>query len=180
MRITIDTKEDTQDEIRKVIEILSAITQSGNVSGESEPQPVVGEGIFGMFSNNPESPGGDRAAGSTVAESGGETAADGVITDYGKKSVEASTVPDSAETAPAAGDKETEGVRVVLNERKAGEETGEAKVVVSESREETAVVESGEVSGVSSENRVESVDTPEPSVVENVKRDDNDAKIIPY
>ena len=56
MKITIDTKEDTHEEIKRVIDILSSMV-SLSVAGQQpsqESQPVLNEGIFGMFSDNKE------------------------------------------------------------------------------------------------------------------------------
>jgi len=55
MKITIDTKEDSPADIRKVIDILAALVEpSDSVTGSSSAEPIVGEGIFGMF--NQETP----------------------------------------------------------------------------------------------------------------------------
>ena len=182
MRITIDTKEDTQDEIRKVMEILSAVTRSGagTASGGIEPQPVTGEGIFGMFSDKSESSDRDGiATESMVTDSGKEVTAESIIADSGKEASTGSMVIDAEKETMAATPNE-EDAGVVLKEKAAGEETGEAKVALTESREENAAsLQAGEVSGVRSENKVESVHTPEPEIVENVSRD-NDTRIIPY
>ena len=181
MRITIDTKQDTQDEIRKVIEILSAITQSGNAPSGNEPKPVTGEGIFGMFSDSRENSGLESAtSGSKVVDSKGPSM-EAMITGSGKEDATESRVINAVKETPVDPYSETGEVKVVLNERGAGEEKGEVKVAVSESREQEAssLSGSGEVSGIQSENKVESVHTPEPKVVDSVTRD-NDTKIIPY
>ncbi|MBI2663942.1 hypothetical protein HYX10_01215 [Candidatus Woesearchaeota archaeon] len=66
MKITIDTKEDSHDEIRNIINMLSSligasrsIAEDNVNAGESEnsePEPLIGEGIFGMFTNNRQEP----------------------------------------------------------------------------------------------------------------------------
>ena len=121
MKITIDTKEDSHDEIRKIISMLNSLLQAEafgseesfgesavdtSGSGESEPKPIVGEGIFGMFSDNKEETG------------------------------------QSAQPETPAG---------------------------------------SEVTGIINENKEENVDLPEPKVVEDVKKDDDDEpQIVPY
>jgi len=45
MIITINTKEDSKEEIKKVIEMLMALVKEGS----SEFNPVVNEGVFGLF-----------------------------------------------------------------------------------------------------------------------------------
>lgn len=55
MKITIDTKEDSEEEIKKAINLLSSLigaVESSTLS--SDPEPVVGEGIFGMFQDKKE------------------------------------------------------------------------------------------------------------------------------
>ena len=59
MKITIDTKEDSHDEIKRLITLLTSLmnneVDSPGESGLSDdPEPIVGEGVFGMFSNNNE------------------------------------------------------------------------------------------------------------------------------
>lgn len=56
MKITIDTKADSRHEIKKVVDMLNSLIEAEAASGgaSGEPQPVVGEGIFGMFSSNSE------------------------------------------------------------------------------------------------------------------------------
>ncbi len=56
MKITIDTKVDSRHEIKKVVDMLTAIIEAEAVSGGAagSAEPIVGEGIFGMFSSNSE------------------------------------------------------------------------------------------------------------------------------
>lgn len=56
VKITIDTKEDSRHEIKKVVDMLNAIIEAETVSGGAagSQELVVGEGIFGMFSSNSE------------------------------------------------------------------------------------------------------------------------------
>ncbi len=105
MKITIDTKEDSRHELRKVAEMLNSILEADIVAPNesSNPEPIVGEGIFGMFSNNSE------------------------------------------ESAPAT------------------QPTG-----------------GNELAGFFAENKEESVNIEEPKVVEGVKKDDEDVRIVPY
>jgi len=116
MKITIDTKEDSHDEIKKIVNMLNSlieanIAESGELSGglSSEPSsdspPIVGEGIFGMFSDNNEQ----------------------------------EAPPTQSETSLGS-----------------------------------------EVTGVLNENKEETVNMPEPDVVENVKKDDDKPRIVPY
>ncbi|MBS3133406.1 hypothetical protein J4470_04795 [Candidatus Woesearchaeota archaeon] len=75
MKITIDTKEDSHDEIRKIVNMLNSLIEANlaeQSEQSSEPQPIVGEGIFGMFSGNreeeapaamPETPSGSEVEG---------------------------------------------------------------------------------------------------------------------
>ena len=104
MKITIDTKEDTHEEIKKVIDILTSMVGSLPSNQDSESEPVVGEGIFGMFSDN--------------------------------KAEEESEKPET----PSA----------------------------------------SEVAGMFSENREEQVNVPEPDVVDDVKKDDDEPSVVPY
>ncbi|MBI2137781.1 hypothetical protein HYU12_04660 [Candidatus Woesearchaeota archaeon] len=48
MKITIDTKEDSNEEIKKLIALLTSLMEQGSMQA-AEPQPIVGEGIFSMF-----------------------------------------------------------------------------------------------------------------------------------
>ena len=68
MKITIDTKEDSHDEIRKIITMLNSLVEAEAFMSEessvaessspsSDPKPIIGEGIFGMFSDNKEEEG---------------------------------------------------------------------------------------------------------------------------
>ena len=50
MIITINTKEDSRDEIKKVIQMLMKLIEDN--SSSSEFTPVVGEGIFNIFGDN--------------------------------------------------------------------------------------------------------------------------------
>ncbi len=56
VKITIDTKADSRHEIKKVVDMLNAIIEAEATSGGAagSPEPIVGEGIFGMFSSNSE------------------------------------------------------------------------------------------------------------------------------
>ncbi len=56
MKITIDTKADSRHEIKKVVDMLNAIIEVESSPGGAAggPEPIVGEGIFGMFSSNSE------------------------------------------------------------------------------------------------------------------------------
>lgn len=48
MKITIDTKEDSPEEIRKLIRMLLALVGESSGYGERTP-PATGEGLFDMF-----------------------------------------------------------------------------------------------------------------------------------
>ena len=48
MKISIDTKEDSPDEIRKLIRMLLALVGDSSGYGEKAP-PASGEGLFNMF-----------------------------------------------------------------------------------------------------------------------------------
>ena len=48
MKITIDTKEDSPEEIRKLIRMLSALVGDSSGYDEKAP-PSTGEGLFDMF-----------------------------------------------------------------------------------------------------------------------------------
>ncbi len=56
MRVTIDTKEDSRHEIKKVVDMLNAILEADAASGgaQGSQEPAVSDGIFGMFSGNNE------------------------------------------------------------------------------------------------------------------------------
>ncbi len=56
VKITIDTKADSSHEIKKVVDMLNAIIGAEAASGDAtgSAQPIVGEGVFGMFSSNSE------------------------------------------------------------------------------------------------------------------------------
>jgi len=59
MKITIDTKEDSHDEIRRLITLLTSLMNNevdspGESGLSNDPKPIIGEGVFGMFSNNNE------------------------------------------------------------------------------------------------------------------------------
>lgn len=45
MIITINTKEDSKEEIKKIIAMLTALVQEGS----SDFSPVVNENVFGLF-----------------------------------------------------------------------------------------------------------------------------------
>lgn len=51
MIITINTKEDSKEDIKKVIQMLMKLIEEMNVSAPGEFAPVGGEGIFGIFDN---------------------------------------------------------------------------------------------------------------------------------
>ncbi|MAG15549.1 hypothetical protein CMO88_00655 [Candidatus Woesearchaeota archaeon] len=120
MKITIDTKEDSHEEIKKIVNMLNSLIQAEAFMNDesliesstepsapsSETKPIVGEGIFGMFTDNKEEEG------------------------------------HSAKPETSAG---------------------------------------GEVEGMLNENKEEDVEIPEPKVVEDVKKDDDDEpQIVPY
>ncbi len=71
MKITIDTKEDSRHELRKVIDMLNSILEAEAAAPgtPSSAEPVVGEGIFGMFSGNSEetAPSSQPSGGSELA-----------------------------------------------------------------------------------------------------------------
>ena len=48
MKISIDTKEDSPDEIKKLIRMLLALVGDSSGYGEKAP-PASGEGLFNMF-----------------------------------------------------------------------------------------------------------------------------------
>jgi len=55
MKITIDTKEDSHQEIRKIIKMLSSLvseesfTNQGNIFEDPSPEVKTGQNMFGMF-----------------------------------------------------------------------------------------------------------------------------------
>ena len=70
MKITIDTKEDSPEEIRKLIRMLSAlIGDSGGSYGEQRSPPASGEGLFDMF--------GDPAASTSEQQQIGKSSSGG-------------------------------------------------------------------------------------------------------
>ncbi|MBI2141689.1 hypothetical protein HYU16_04685 [Candidatus Woesearchaeota archaeon] len=99
MKISIDTKEDSPEEIRKLIRMLLALV--GDSSGYSEKTPPsTGEGLFDMF--------GDPAASTTEQQQIGKSQGDGItdINDFLEKS------GDSSQQKPGSGD-DDEDIRVV-------------------------------------------------------------------
>ena len=54
MKITIDTKEDSHEEIKKLVALLTSLMEQGTGMQASEPQPIVREGIFSMFETKTE------------------------------------------------------------------------------------------------------------------------------
>ena len=50
MIITINTKEDSKDELRKIISMLNALVNEQGTA-PSDFTPVVGQGMFGLFDN---------------------------------------------------------------------------------------------------------------------------------
>ena len=146
MKITIDTKEDTAEEIEKAIRILSAAI-SRTRYGFTEPQLADSGGLPG--SNDSEIQNG---------------------------SVDTDLLDPSVEKMAESPGQEGKEVEAILNGSETGEEGSEATFKESQN---PVSVESDEVSGVLAENKVESVITPEPTVVEDVKRD-KDTKVIPY
>ena len=74
MKISIDTKEDSPEEIRKLIRMLSALV------GDSVPEraaPASGEGLFDMFGDPQASTSEQQQLG--TGGSGGATGADGFL-----------------------------------------------------------------------------------------------------
>ena len=84
MKITIDTREDSHEEITKVINLLTALLDgSGNTNALSdEPKPIVGEGIFGMFSSNRE-----EEAPSSSTETSAVTEVEGMLNENEERGV---------------------------------------------------------------------------------------------
>lgn len=55
MRITIDTKNDTKEEIKKTIEFLKTLIDAQSYQSSFEPAPETGSAFGAMFgSDNPE------------------------------------------------------------------------------------------------------------------------------
>jgi len=54
MIITINTKEDSKEEIKKIIQMLMKLIEE-MPSGSADFAPVAGEGIFGLF-DTPSAP----------------------------------------------------------------------------------------------------------------------------
>ena len=53
MKITIDTKEDSKEELKKLIRMLSAMVDDNDFRTNNDAPS--GEGIFNLFSDNPTS-----------------------------------------------------------------------------------------------------------------------------
>ena len=51
MIITLNTKEDSKDEIKKVIQMLMKLIDEMPISSQQEFAPMANEGIFGLFDN---------------------------------------------------------------------------------------------------------------------------------
>lgn len=56
MIITINTKEDSKEEIKKIIQMLMKLIEEMPASS-TDFSPVGGEGIFGIFDNPPSASG---------------------------------------------------------------------------------------------------------------------------
>jgi len=62
MKITIDTKEDSHQEIRKIIKMLSSLigeetfTNQGNIFEDSSPEVNTGQNMFRMFDSGNAQP----------------------------------------------------------------------------------------------------------------------------
>ena len=55
MKITIDTKEDSAEDIKKVIKMLSSLIGEEYKSGDENKEiPEVSEGVFNMFDSSAE------------------------------------------------------------------------------------------------------------------------------
>ncbi|MBI2580359.1 hypothetical protein HYV85_00975 [Candidatus Woesearchaeota archaeon] len=83
MKISIDTKEDSPEEIRKLIRMLLALV--GDSSGyEEKASPATGEGLFDMF--------GDPAASTSEQQQIGKSQGEGItdINDFLEKSGDSS------------------------------------------------------------------------------------------
>lgn len=74
MKITIDTKEDSPEEIRKLIRMLSALIGESSGYGEKAP-PATGEGLFDMFGDPAASTSEQRQMGTSTG-SGSQGAVD--------------------------------------------------------------------------------------------------------
>lgn len=72
MKISIDTKEDSPEEIRKLIRMLMALVGDSSSYGEKTP-PASGEGLFDMF--------GDPQASTSEQQQLGTGGSDGSGTD---------------------------------------------------------------------------------------------------
>lgn len=83
MKITIDTKEDSPEEIRKLIRMLLALVGDSSGYGEKSA-PATGEGLFDMF--------GSPEASTTEQQQIGKSSSDGVtdINDFLEKPSEPS------------------------------------------------------------------------------------------
>ncbi|MBI3036665.1 hypothetical protein HYY73_02825 [Candidatus Woesearchaeota archaeon] len=73
MKISIDTKEDSPEEIRKLIRMLLALVGESSSYGERTP-PATGEGLFDMF--------GDPAASTSEQQQMGKSSGGMDINDF--------------------------------------------------------------------------------------------------
>ena len=98
MKISIDTKEDSPEEIRKLIRMLLALVGESSGYGEKAP-PSTGEGLFDMF--------GDPAASTSEQQQIGKSQGEGItdINDFLEKSDESSQ--------QKSGSSDDEDIRVV-------------------------------------------------------------------
>ena len=55
MIITLNTKEDSKEEIKRVIQMLMRLIDEMPASSQQEFAPMANEGIFGLF-DNPSAP----------------------------------------------------------------------------------------------------------------------------
>ena len=97
MKISIDTKEDSPEEIRKLIRMLLALV--GDSSGyEEKVSPATGEGLFDMF--------GDPAASTSEQQQIGKSQGEGItdINDFLEK---------PSEPSQKSGSDDDEDLRVV-------------------------------------------------------------------
>ena len=69
MKITIDTKEDSPEEIRKLIRMLSAMIGDSDYGSQRAP-PASGEGLFNMFGDPAASTSEQQQLGSNSGGSG--------------------------------------------------------------------------------------------------------------
>ncbi len=53
MKITIDTKDDSKEEISKAIRLLQSIIEASEIAGQGE-LPVTGENVMSLFDSLPE------------------------------------------------------------------------------------------------------------------------------